>query len=69
MVNVFNIANHQNITGLGTTAYTLSGSTLTYQGQGAANPSDNSLGVPNNSNSSGFTFTPREVEIAARINF
>jgi hypothetical protein len=69
MVNVFNIANHQNITGLGTTSYTLSGSTLTYQGQGAANPSDNSLGVPNNSNSSGFNFTPRELEIAARINF
>jgi Carboxypeptidase regulatory-like domain/TonB-dependent Receptor Plug Domain len=67
--NVFNLANHQNITGVGTNSYTLSSSTLTYQGQGAANPSDNSLGVPNNSNSSGFTFTPREVEIAARINF
>jgi hypothetical protein len=69
MLNVFNLANHQNITGLGTTSYTLSGSTLTYQGQGAVNPSDNSLGVPNNSNSSGFLYTPREIEIAARINF
>jgi hypothetical protein len=69
LCNVFNLANHQNITGVGTTSYSLSGSTLTYQGQGAANPSDNSLGVPNNSNSSGFLYTPREIEIAARINF
>ena len=28
ILNVFNIANHQNITAVGTTAYTLSGSTL-----------------------------------------
>ena len=69
ILNVFNVANHQNITSLGTTAYTLSGSTLTYLGQGAASPSNNTLGIPNNSNSSGFLFTPRNVEIAARINF
>ena len=69
VLNVFNIANHQNVTALGTTAYTLSGSTLTYLGQGASNASDNTLGIPTNSNSSGFLFTPREVEIAARINF
>jgi hypothetical protein len=69
LANVFNLANHQNITGVGTTSYSLSGSTLTYQGQGSVNPSDNSLGVPNNSNSSGFLYTPREIEIAARFNF
>lgn len=69
VLNVFNLANHQNITAVGTTAYTLSGSTLTYLGQGSANPSNNTLGVPTNSNSSGFLYTPREVEIAARINF
>jgi hypothetical protein len=69
LVNVFNVANHQNVTALGTTAYTLSGSTLTYLGQGSANPSSNTLGVPTNSNSAGFLFTPRQVEIAARINF
>lgn len=69
ILNVFNVANHQNITGLGTTAYSISGSTLTYLGQGSANPSDNTLGQPTNSNSSGFLFTPREVEIAAKFNF
>ena len=69
ILNAFNIANHQNITAVGTTAYTLSGSTLTYLGQGSASPSNNTLGIPTNSNSSGFLLTPREVEIAARINF
>ncbi len=68
LCNVFNVANHQNITGVGTTSYSLSGSTLTYQGQGSTN-SNNSLGVANNSNSSGFLFTPREIEISARFNF
>jgi outer membrane receptor protein involved in Fe transport len=69
ILNAFNLANHQNVTAVGTTAYTLSGSTLTYLGQGSAYPSNNTLGIPTNSNSSGFMFTPREVEIAARINF
>ncbi len=69
IINVFNVANHQNVTAVGTTAYTLSGSTLTYLGQGPSNPSNNTLGIPTNSNSSGFLFTPREVEIAARFNF
>jgi hypothetical protein len=69
MCNVFNVANHQNITGVGSTSYTLSGTTLTYLGQGASNPSDNTLGIPTNSNSAGLFLTPREVEIAARFNF
>ena len=69
MCNIFNIANHQNITAQGTTAYTLSGATTaTYQGQYTTS-SNNSLRVPSNSNSSGFLYTPREVEISARFNF
>ena len=68
MCNIFNVANHQNITALGTTAYTLSSLSLTYQGQ-YTTTSNNSLGVPTNSNSSGFLYTPREVEFAVRINF
>ena len=67
--NVFNVANHQNITGIGSTAYTLSGTTLTYLGQGTSYPSNNTLSIPTNSNSAGFLYTPREVEIALRINF
>jgi hypothetical protein len=61
MCNIFNLANHQNIDGLGTTAYKLSGTTATYQ------PS--TFGIPTSSNNSGFLFTPREVEIAAKFVF
>ena len=69
LCNVFNIANHQNITAEGTNPYTYSGGTLTYLQQGASNPSDNTFGVPTNSNSSGFLYTPRQVEISARFDF
>jgi len=69
MCNVFNVGNHQNVDGLGTTAYKLSGTTATYQGQGSANPSNNTYQIPTSSNNSGFLFTPREVEIAAKFIF
>lgn len=73
MANMFNVANHQNIDGLGTTAYKLSttGSvnTATYQGQGTSNPSNNTYQIPTSSNNSGFLYTPREIEISARFVF
>jgi hypothetical protein len=81
MANMFNVANHQNIDGLGTTAYKLSSTTTTvngvstttnyatYQGQGTTNPSNNTFGIVTSSNNSGFLFTPREIEISARLNF
>jgi len=63
--NVFNIANHQNIDGLNTTGYaftngTTSSVTATYQ---------STLGTVTSSNSSGFLYTPREIEIAAKFTF
>jgi hypothetical protein len=64
MFNAFNIANHQNVTSMNTTAYVLStsGSTnyATYQPN---------YGAVTNSNSQGFLYTPRELEFAIRINF
>ena len=73
IANAFNIANHQNIDGLGTTAYKLtsSGTTnlATYQGQGPSNPSVNTYQIPTSSNNSGFLYTPREIEISARFVF
>jgi hypothetical protein len=63
--NMFNVANHQNIDGIGTTAYKLSGSgtsgTATFQAP--------TWQVPTSSNNSGFLYTPREIEIAARLSF
>jgi len=70
ILNAFNIANHQNITSLGTTLYTFSGGNLTYLGPGGStSTANNTFGVTTNTNSASFLFTPRQVEIAARINF
>ncbi len=68
MLNAFNVANHQNVTGFEASyLYNLSGTTLTYTGvNGTGNKS---FMVPNNSNSSGFLYTPRNIEISARLNF
>ncbi|MGA2890557.1 MAG: carboxypeptidase regulatory-like domain-containing protein [Terracidiphilus sp.] len=78
MANMFNVANHQNVDGLGTTAYKLSGGssspssasyltgTATYQGSGSGN---NTYQIPTSSNNSGFLYTPREIEISARFIF
>lgn len=64
-VNIFNIANHQNIDGINTTGYAFTGGTTssvnaTYQ---------TTLGAVQSSNSSGFLFTPRELEVGAKFTF
>jgi hypothetical protein len=64
--DLFNVANHPNIGGLGTTAYIFNdtgalASTAAYQ--------STTFGVPTSINSSGFSFTPREIQISARFSF
>jgi hypothetical protein len=83
MCNIFNIANHQNVTSMNTTAYVLSGGSstpTTTSGtppvtvnnpaylQGTATYQTN-YGLVTNSNSQGFLYTPREIEFAIRISF
>ena len=58
MCNIFNVANHQNIDGLGTTAYKLSGTTATYQGQGLRNPPSTPTKYPP-ARTTADSFTPR----------
>ena len=65
MANVFNVANHQNFDGINMTGYILSSTgalagTATWQ---------TNYGQFTNSNSSGFLYTPRNMEIAARFIF
>jgi Carboxypeptidase regulatory-like domain len=65
MVNLFNVANHQNIDGINNTEYAESvvnstNDTITYQP---------SFGAITSSNNSGFLYTPRQVEIAAKFTF
>ena len=65
-LDAYNVANHQNITSfVATYLYSLSGTTLTYTGQGGKN----TFMVPNNSNNSGFLYTPRQIEIIGRFTF
>jgi len=55
----FNLFNHKNITGTSTTAYSLSGTTLTYQ---------TGFGVANAANSN-FVFNTRQVQLGLRFKF
>ncbi|WP_035347357.1 TonB-dependent receptor [Edaphobacter aggregans] len=55
----FNLANHQNVTTVNTTGYTLSGNTMQF------NPA---AGTPQNSNSN-FAYSPRQVQLAIRLMF
>ncbi len=73
-LDLFNVYNHQNVTGLQNLAYVLGNtssatpnvSTATFQNgiAGTAN-----FGTVNNSNSSGFLYTPRQVQIGFKFLF
>jgi hypothetical protein len=64
---IFNIANHQNITGIQNTAYRLN-----YDNPGAAGNNflqfQPTFGTYTNSNSN-YTYTPRQLQLAARLHF
>ncbi|MEJ7617138.1 MAG: TonB-dependent receptor, partial [Pyrinomonadaceae bacterium] len=62
----FNLFNRQNITGIGTTAYVLSGSTLNFQGVGgpASNPT---FGIPNEAGNT--IYRERQIQLALRFQF
>jgi hypothetical protein len=73
-IDLFNVYNHQNVTGIQSTAYKLqSGSgvtantaTATYQdGTGGTSL----FGSATNSNSSGFLYTPRQIQIGFKFLF
>ena len=64
-LQAFNLANHQNVTTVNTPAYKLSGpgalaGTATYQAN---------FGTVSKTNNSGFSYTPRQLELAARFSF
>jgi hypothetical protein len=73
-LDLFNLYNHQNVTSVQSLAYALqSGSgatantaTATFQ---SGTGSTALFGTPNNSNSSGFLYTPRQVQIGFRFLF
>jgi hypothetical protein len=65
----FNLANHQNVTVVNATAYTVASvaatktNTLTYT---TAVPS---FGAPTQTNTSGFSFAPRQIQLGVRAQF
>jgi hypothetical protein len=65
-VNIFNVANHQNIDGLNTTGYAFTNGTTT---DVTATYQSSTFGTVTSSNSSGFLFTPRELEVGAKFTF
>ena len=65
LLNVFNVANHQNIDGITTQGYT-AGATSGTTGTLTYAPT---FGTVTSSNNSGFLFTPRQLEIAAKFAF
>jgi hypothetical protein len=71
-LDLYNVYNHQNVTGVQSNAYAITGGsgvyTATYQ-SGAAGSGTTRFGSANNSNSSGFLYTPREVEISFKLLF
>jgi len=68
MANVFNLANHQNFDGVTSTAYILSTCGSSCPTAGTATYQSN-YGQLTSSNSSSFTYTPRNIEIAAKFTF
>jgi hypothetical protein len=78
MASVYNIANHQNYTtsDVNENAYNF-GSTTVPSGQpqvgSQANPAvltyQSSFGTPSAANNSGFLYTPRNIELGARLTF
>jgi outer membrane receptor protein involved in Fe transport len=74
-IDLYNVYNHQNVTGVATTAYALSTTssapntaTATYQ-TGITGSGTTLFGTPNNSNSSGFLYTPRQIAIGFKFMF
>ncbi len=69
-LDLFNIYNHQNVTGVQSTAYALQSTgntaTATYQ---SGTSGTAAFGSVNNSNSSGFLYTPRQVQIGFKLLF
>jgi len=59
MAEMFNVANHQNVTQQNTTAYTISGTKMTYNTVFGANQNAN-----NN-----YSYTPRQMQLGIRLKF
>jgi hypothetical protein len=68
LAEAFNLTNHQNVTGVGTTAYSISENTTTHTNnlvQYTATP----FGAVTSTDNSNFAYNVRQLQMAVRINF
>ena len=68
----FNLMNRQNVTGVTATGYTLAGTgtanTMTFN-TATASPTTSQFGAITATNSSNFSFAPRQIQLGARLQF
>jgi hypothetical protein len=65
---VFNLLNHQNVTGVNSTAYNISGSTLVYQSPSGSGTSATGFGTVNNADSN-FVYSQRQMQLGIKLDF
>ena len=65
LAEAFNLLNHQNVTGVNTTGYIISGSELIYNTSAAGSPLFGQV----NSSGGNQAFTQRQIQLAAKIHF
>lgn len=65
----FNVANHQNVTGVNTLAYTVGTVAATKTNILTFSTATPGFGVPNATNTSGFSYAPRQIQLGVRGQF
>ena len=68
LAEAFNLTNHQNVTGLGTTAYSISENTATHTNNLVQYTSTQFQSVTSTDNSN-FAYNVRQLQMAVRLNF
>jgi hypothetical protein len=65
----FNLLNHQNVTGMNTTAYSIgSAGTLVYQSRSGAGVNASGFGTVSNSDSN-FVYSQRQIQLGLKLDF
>lgn len=68
LTEAFNLTNHQNVTGVGTTAYSISENTTT-KTNNLTQYTSTPFGAITSTNNSNFAFNVRQLQMALRLNF
>ena len=69
LAEAFNLANHQNVTTVNTTAYTVGATAATKTNTLTYTTAVPSFGATTATNTSGFSYAPRQIQMAVRAQF